>query len=117
MDKLLTASSPVEIEAKAGEAGLSPVEHDLARTLFHELTNRLGQVARLLEGADTSWPEHRFYFSDSGNAELAALLEELRGRPDFTEVASGVPSVPAGSAGLFACDQREGFTAVLVGQD
>lgn len=117
MDKLLTASSPVEIEAKAEQARLSPVEHDLARTLFHELTDRLGQAARLLEDARTTWPEHRFHFGASADAELAALLEALRDRPDFTEVASGIPAVPARTAGLFACDQREGYTAILVGHD
>ena len=117
MDRLLIASSPVEIEAKALEAGLPRPAHDVALALFHELTDRLGQAARLLPGADTRWPSHRFYCGDDGDRALAALLEGLLARPDLAEVADGIPAVAAEPAGMFARQSRDGFTAILVAHE
>ena len=114
MDTLLIASSPVEIEAKSEAAGLPPAVHDLALALFHELTDRLGQAARQLPEADTSWPTLRFYFADSGSDAMKALLDGLQQRADFVEVAAGAGSSPAEPAGLFVRRSRDGFTGVLV---
>ena len=117
MDSLLIASSPVEIEARAVEAGLTPQAHDLARALFHELTDRLGQAARLMPDNETGFPTNRFYFADSTNAELAALLEGLRRRPDFTELAENLPAAPGETTGLFASRSQDGLTGLLVKHD
>jgi hypothetical protein len=117
MDRLLIASSPVEIEAKAEEAGMPQAAHDLALALFHALTDRLGQAARLLPHMDPSWPSHHFYFGRSGHQELAWLLEGLLERPDFIEVADGVPSPSAAPSGLFVRQSREGFTGILVAHE
>ena len=114
MDTLLIASSPVEIEAKSEAAGLPRPVHDLALALFHELTDRLGQASRQLPEADTSWPTLRFYFAGSGSAAMTALLDGLRQRADFVEVAEAAASPPAAPAGLFVQRSREQFTGVLV---
>ena len=114
MDTLLIASSPVEIEAKSEAAGLPPPAHDLALVLFHELTDRLGQAARQLPEADTSWPTLRFYFGSSGSEAMAALLDGLQQRVDFAEVADGTVARPAAPAGLFVRRSREHFTGVLI---
>ncbi len=114
MDTLLIASSPVEIEAKSEAAGLPPPVHDLALALFHELTDRLGQAARQRPEADGSWPTLRFYFGSSGGKAMAALLDGLRQRADFVEVAEGAAAPPAEPAGLFVRRSRERFTGVLI---
>ena len=114
MDRLLIASSPVEIEAKAGEAGLSPQAHDVALALFHELTDRLGQATRLMPGDETVFPSNRFYFADSTSQDLAALIEGLRGRPDFIELVENLPSSPGETAGLFASRSQDGMTGLMV---
>ncbi len=113
MDTLLIASSPVEIEAKSEAAGLPAPAHDIALALFHELTDRLGQAARRLPEADTSWPTLRFYFGGSDSEAMAALLDGLRQRADFVEVADGAAAPPA-PAGLFVRRSREHFTGVLI---
>ena len=117
MDNLLIASSPVEIEAKAGEAGLPSGAHDVALAMFHELTDRLGQAARLQPGADARWPSHRFYFGNDGSRPMAALLEGLLARPDLVEVADGVPSVVGQPAGLFMRQSQGGFSGILVAHE
>ena len=114
MDTLLIASSPVEIEAKSEAAGLTRPVHDLALALFHELTDRLGQAARQLPEADASWPTLRFYFGSSGSEAMAALLDGLRQRADFAEVAEGAAAPPAAPAGLFVRRSREHFTGVMI---
>ncbi len=113
MDRLLIASSPVEIEARSEEAGLTPQAHDVALALFHELTDRLGQAARLMHPREADFPTSRFYFAGQANAEMASLIEGLRRRPDFNEIEHGLPSSPAG-AGLFASLSRDGLTGLLV---
>ena len=117
MDRLLIASSPVEIEAKAAEAGLSREVHDAALALFHELTDRLGQAARLMPGQETGFPTNRFYVANSTNGELAALLEGLRRRPGFTELADTLPTAAGETTGLFASRSRDGLTGLLVKHD
>ncbi len=117
MDKLLIASSPVEIEVKAVEAGLPPPAHELALAMFHALTDRVGQAARLQPGADASWPSHRFYFGNDGSQSMVALLEGLLARPDLVEVADGVPAVAGQPAGLFMRQSRDGFSGILVAHE
>lgn len=116
MDKLLIASSPVEIEARAEEVGLPRAAHDVALALFHDLTDRLGKAARSLPGQATHWPSHRFYFAEAAEPELAALLQGLADRPDFAEV--GGPAYDGRQpAGLFVRDARDGYAGVLVGHE
>ncbi len=116
MDKLLIASSPVEIEARAEEAGLSRAAHDLALALFHDLTGRLGKAARALPGEAAHWPSHRFYFAPAAEPELAALLRGLEERPDFAEV-GGAAYDGRQPAGLFVRESRDGYAGVLVGHE
>ena len=116
MDKLLIASSPVEIEARAEEAGLGREAHDVALALFHALTDRLGKAARALPGEASHWPSHRFYFGEAGEPELAAVLQGLAERPDFAEV-DGAAYDGRQPAGLFVRDARDGYAAVLVGHE
>ena len=115
-DRLLIASSPVEIEAKAEEAGLARAAHDLALSLFHDLTGRLGAAARALPGEAAHWPSHRFYFAEVGEPELAALVEGLAARPDFMEV-GGAAYGDGQPAGLFVREERGGHVGVLVGHE
>ena len=117
MSRLLIASSPVEIEARAEQAGLDPAAHDMALALFHDLTDRLGHAARAAraQGGDhATWPAHRFYFGPSTEPDLALLLSGLQDRPDFAEIDGPPPGQPSG---LFARETRGGFTGVLVGHE
>ena len=116
MDKLLIASSPVEIEAKAEEAGLSRAAHDAALALFHDLTGRLGKAARALPGQAAHWPSHRFYFAEAGEPDMVALLQGLAERPDFAEV-DGASYDGRQPAGLFVREARDGYAGVLVGHE
>ena len=114
MDRLLIASSPVEIEAKAGEAGLSRQAHDVALGLLHELTDRVGQAARLMSGHDTGFPASRFYFAETTSPEMSDLMDGLRRRPDFTELEETVPAATDTSLGLFSIRSQDGMTGLLV---
>ncbi len=114
MDFLLIASSPVEIEAKSEAAGLPRPVHDLALALFHELTDRLGQASRQLPEADSSWPTLRFYLAPSTSVAMAAMLDGLRQRADFVEVAGDAAAPPTGPTGLFIHRSREQLTGVLI---
>jgi hypothetical protein len=116
MDKILVASSPVEIEAKAEAAGLPRAVHDLALALFHGLTDRLGRAARSLPGRAAHWPSHRFYFADAAEPEMTVLLQGLEHRPDFAEV-GGATYDGRQPAGLFVRDARDGYVGVLVGHE
>ena len=78
MPELITAASPIEIQAKADEAGLSQDARDAALRLFHDLTSRIGLAAVGLHRDDgEEWPRHRFYFGPGGGS-LADLAETLR---------------------------------------
>ena len=107
MPVLLTASSPVEIEAKAEEAGLSPEARAAALRLFHDLTSRLelSAIAADAHGGE-EWPRHRFWLARAG--DVAVLLDALRVQPGVAEAAqakdSGAQGIlfVSGTAGEFA---------------
>ena len=115
-DRLLIASSPVEIEVGAERSGLARAAHDVALALFHDLTDRLGHAARALPGGAAHWPSHRFYFAEAGEPEMTALLQGLAARPDFAEV-GGAAYVGTQPAGLFVQEAREGHVGVMVGHE
>lgn len=111
MPRMLVAASPVEIEARAEEAGLPEEARLAARRMFHDLTDRIAKatIARARQHED--WPNHRFYFGTPG-AEMGALEDGLRRRVDLVDVADGAPGgVPEG---LFARAQEGAFLGVLV---
>ena len=116
MPRMVVASSPVEIEAKAEEAGFSQDAHDIAERMFHDLTNRLGQATVALSALHESWPNHRFYFGTQG-AEMSALIDGLRSRPDLLDVTHGVPDKPQAVAGLYVQETEDPFVGVLVGHE
>lgn len=116
MSKMLTASSPVEIEAKAEEAGFSHEAHDLALRMFHLLTDQLGQAAIALHVPHEDWPDHRFYFGRTGG-EIGTLLGELLARPDMLDVTTELQHRSEVPAGLFVQAVQGGFHGVLVGRD
>ena len=116
MPRMLVASSPVEIEAKAEEAGFSREAHDTAQRMFHRLTDRLGQATVALSVLHEDWPNHRFYFGTQG-AEMSALLEGLQSRPDIVDVTLGIPNKLATVSGLYAQQTQDPFVGVLVGHE
>ena len=115
MNRLLIASSPVEIEAKAEEAGLPQPAREAALFLFHALTRRIGEATRALHSGDESMPAHRFYFGESGDAELLSILDGLQKRPDYSEVVEAEAAKTPN--GLFAVMSRDGSTGLLVGHE
>ena len=113
---MLIASSPVELDAEAAEAGLPPAVHTAAQVLFHRLTDRLGQAIATLSAAHQDWPTHRFYFS-IGPDSLVPLLAGLEGRPDIADVSDALPADAGGLAGLYCRGAEGGCHAVLVGHE
>ncbi len=113
---MLIASSPVEIEAEADQAGLPPAARDAARVLFHRLTDRLGQAVATLSVAHHNWPTHRFYFGTRSDS-LAPLLAGLEARSDIADVSGALPADPGRLAGLYCRDTEGGCEAVLVGHE
>jgi hypothetical protein len=114
MPELMTAASPVEIEAKADEAGLPPNVRDAALSLFHDLTSRLELAALALDQAGgEEWPRHRFYFGPKQGA-IRRLLEALREQPDTAEVTTAPSPDDAAADTLFVIGSDGAFTAVLV---
>jgi hypothetical protein len=114
MSELMTAASPVEIEAKADEAGLSPNARGAALGLFHDLTSRLELAALDLDQAGgEEWPRHRFYFGPR-LGEIGRLLDALREQPDTREVTTAPPLDGAAPHALFIVGTDGEFEAVLV---
>ncbi|MDT7952774.1 MAG: hypothetical protein RQ966_14825 [Acetobacteraceae bacterium] len=111
---MLIASSPVEIDAEADEAGLSPAAREAAKHLFHELTDRLGQAVIDLSVRHETWPNHRLYFSTEPGG-LAQLEAGLKARPDIVEVANADTAAPI--AGLYCRAEADGCAAILVGHE
>ena len=105
MDDVLSAGSPVEIDAKAEAAGLAETDRDAALALFHDLTSRL-ELTLLETPADGGepWPRHRFWF---GPARLVdALVAQMRGL-------DGVEEAPADAPVIFVTGTDGKFAAVL----
>lgn len=114
MPELMTAASPVEIEAKADEAGLPRDARDAALSLFHDLTSRLELAALDLDRAGgEEWPRHRFYFGPRRGA-VGRLLDALRAQPDTSEVTSAPSPDSAPPHALFIVGSNGAFEAVLV---
>ena len=116
MPRMLVASSPVEIEAKTEAAGFSQEAHDTAQRMFHDLTDRLGQATVALGVLHEDWPNHRFYFGTQG-AEMSALIDGLRSRPDILDLTHGLPDKPAAVSGLYIQEAQDPFIGVLVGHE
>ncbi len=114
MPRILVASSPVEIDAKADELELPPEASEVARHMFHELTDRLGKAVIALEMQHKEWPEHRFYFGTEGR-EMAALLSGLATQPNVLDVTHGVGTKQLNMAGLYILERQGSFVGVLVG--
>ena len=115
--RILSAASPVEIEAQADSFALSAPARAAALALFHDLTSREELEAMTLpsapgerhDGAD--WPTHRFLFATT--AELASVLETLRQRPDVAEIGSeDVEDI--GRRTLLLTGSQGEFTGVLL---
>src|SRR3954452_11320522 len=116
MARMLVASSPVEIEAKAEATGFSQEAHDTAQRMFHELTDRLGRATVALSVLHENWPNHRFYFGTQG-AEMSALIDGLQSRPEILDLTQGLPDDPAAVSGLYIQETRHPFIGVLVGHE
>jgi len=112
MPRMLVASSPVEIEAKADEAGFAPDTHDMARRMFHDLTDRIAKEAIARERQHEDWPNRRFYFGTSGQ-EMAALIQGLQAREDIVDVRTGKTRQQTPS-GLYAQEEDGAFVGVMV---
>lgn len=117
----LSAASPIEIEALADAGGLPAPARAAALALFHDLTSREELAALALPDAGpggggrhdgAEWPAHRFLFG--GAAELAPVLDRLRGMPDAAEL--GGADAPEGRmpGTLFVVGGQDGFTGVLL---
>lgn len=110
MPILLTASSPVEIEAKTDEAGLSPEGRTAALHLFHDLTSRLELAAIDAEAhGGEEWPRHRFWLTRAGDA--AGLLDALRAQPGVAEASKAQGADAQGI--LFVSGTEGGYAGVL----
>ncbi len=129
----LSAASPIEIEALADAGGLPAPARAAALALFHDLTSReelaalalpdpapgrpgSGQAGSGQAGAGhhdgAEWPAHRFLFGEA--ADLAPVLDRLRGMPDAAEL--GGADAPEGRmpGTLFVVGSQGGFTGVLL---
>ena len=124
----LSAASPIEIEALADAGGLPAPARAAALALFHHLTSReelavlgLPDSAPVRPGSGQAeaghhdgaeWPAHRFLFGEA--ADLAPVLDRLRGMPDAAEL--GGADAPEGRmpGTLFVVGSQDGFTGVLL---
>ncbi len=115
---ILSAASPVEIEASADAFAWPAPARAAALALFHDLTNREELAALSLPAAQgqrhdgTEWPAHRFLFGTA--AELAPILDALRQRPDVAEI--GVGDAPEGLVPrtLLLTGRQGGFSGALL---
>ena len=115
---ILSAASPVEIEASADSLALPAPARAAALSLFHGLTSREELAALALPAAPggrhdgTEWPAHRFLFGRA--AELAPVLDALRGRPDVAEIGAGdAPEGPVPRT-LLLTGAEDGFAGALL---
>ena len=115
---ILSAASPVEIEASADRLALPAPARAAALALFHDLTSREELAALSLPAAGGQrhdggeWPAHCFLFGTA--AELALSLDALRQRPDVAEIGSG--DMPEGllPRTLLLAGGQDGFSGALV---
>ena len=115
---ILSAASPVEIEASADTLALPDPARAAALALFHGLTSREELAALSLPSEagqrhdGTEWPAHRFLFGTA--AELAPALDALRQRPDVAEIGAG--DAPGGRVPrtLLLTGDQDGFSGVLL---
>ena len=115
---ILSAASPVEIEASADGLALPAPARAAALALFHDLTSREELTALSLPAADgqrhdgTEWPAHRFLFGTA--AELAPILDALRQRPDVAEIGSGDAPEGLMPRTLLLTGGQDGFSGALL---
>jgi len=99
---ILSAASPVEIEAKADALALPAPARAAALALPDGPGHHDG----------TEWPAHGFLFGTM--AEMAPVLDGLRGRPDAAELAGGDKPEGPMPRTLFVSSGQDGFTGVLL---
>lgn len=115
---ILSAASPVEIEATADSLALSAPARTAALALFHDLTSREELAAMSLPAAagrrhdGAEWPAHRFLFGTV--AELDPLLDALRGRPDVAEIGAGDAPEGLMPRTLLLAGRQDGFSGILL---
>ncbi len=115
---ILSAASPVEIEASADRLALPAPARAAALALFHDLTSREELAALSLPAADggrhdgAEWPAHRFLFGTA--AELASTLDALRQRPDVAEIGSGDALEGRMPRTLLLTGREDGFDGALL---
>ena len=115
---ILSAASPVEIEAAADILALPAAARAAALALFHDLTSREELAALSLPAAagqshdGTEWPAHRLLFGMA--AELAPMLDALRQRPDVAEIGSGDSPEGAVPRTLLLTAIQDGFSGALL---
>lgn len=115
---ILSAASPVEIEAAADTLAWPAPARAAALALFHDLTSREELAAMSLPAVSgqrhdgTEWPAHRFLFGTV--AELAPVLDALRRRPDLAEIGAG--DAPEGFVPrtLLLTGGQDGFSGALL---
>ncbi len=114
---ILSAASPVEIEAKADAMALPAPARAAALALFHGLTSREELAALALPDGPghhdgTEWPMHGFLFGAA--AEMVPVLDGLRRLPDAAELAAGGEPEGPMPRTLFVTGGQNGFTGVLL---
>ncbi len=115
--RILSAASPVEIEAQADSFALPDPARAAALALFHDLTSREELEAMKLPSATgkrhdgTEWPTHRFLFA--ATADLAPVIEALRQRPDVAEIGSKAAG-DVGPRTLLVTGSQGEFSGVLL---
>jgi hypothetical protein len=116
--RILSAASPVEIEACADNLARSAPARTAALSLFHDLTSREELEAMALPASmqghhdGTAWPAHRFLFGET--ADLAPTLDLLRRRPDVAEIGSGDAPEDLVPRTLLLTGYRDGFCGLLL---
>lgn len=114
MQDLLTAASPVEIEAIIDTHGLGRDVQDEALALFHQLTSTL-ELAEigLARRRATDWPAHRFW-CELRPGTLAALVATLEAEPEALRLVDPMPAGAVAPAILFVATTRKDRAAMLV---
>ena len=115
---ILSAASPVEIEASADSLSLPAPARAAALALFHDLTSREELAALSLPAAGgqrhdgAEWPAHRFLFGTAD--DLASTLDALRQRPDLAEIGSGDAPEGLVPRTLLLTGDQNGFHGALL---